>query len=111
MHMDALTMAAAVLNDLPFEEAYPLALQLPHHSAVSFNSPISQAAYEKIPVTYIVCEKDLIVPPKMQRKFISTIEELSGKSVDVRTMECGHCPQWSCPEKLVEVVLEAARLG
>ena len=110
MHVDAIQMAPAILNDLPFEEAYPLTLQLVCHSAISFRSPIKQVAYETIPVSYILCEKDVIISPDTQKNFIAVLQE-NGREVDVRTMDSGHCPNWSCPEKLVEVISKAAEMG
>ncbi|KAF1840403.1 alpha/beta-hydrolase [Cucurbitaria berberidis CBS 394.84] len=108
MHMDAVQMAGAIRNDLPYEEAYPFALQLPYHSAISFQEPITQAAYKTIPVSYIVCERDMIINPDTQRRFIKTIEEESGREVDVFGLDSGHCPNWSQPEKLVEIIVTNA---
>ncbi|KAH7399607.1 Alpha/beta hydrolase fold-1 [Pyrenochaeta sp. MPI-SDFR-AT-0127] len=110
MHIDAIQMAPAILNDMPFEEAYPHTLTLQHHSAVSFNAPVTQAAYETIPVTYLLCEKDLVVAPETQKRFISVLGE-GGRKVDVVGLQSGHCPNWSQPEKLVEVLVEAAEKG
>ena len=110
MHLSPLLITSAIANDLPWESAYPLALQLPHHSAISFHGAVSQAAYESIPVSYVVCEKDLIITPETQRRFIRTIEE-SGREVDVHSLDCGHCPNWSMPERLVEVVVGIAGGG
>jgi pimeloyl-ACP methyl ester carboxylesterase len=102
--MDALAFAGAVVNDLPWEEAYPLTLQMPHHSRVSFDGKVSKVAYTKVPVTYIVTEKDLIISPEKQRAFIKTVEEAGGK-VRVESLQSGHCPNWSVPEELVEVIV------
>lgn len=103
-------MTPAVLNDLPFEDAYPLVRQLVHHSAIAFSSPTTQAAYKDIPVSYIVCEKDLIITPDVQRRFIRNIEEGKGESgkVDVVSLQAGHCPNLSVPGELVDVVVECA---
>lgn len=107
MHLDAVQMAGAVLNDLPFEDAYPLTLSLAHHSAASFAEAVTEAAYLTVPVTYVVCERDLVVAPEVQRRFVAVMEE-GGRSVHVVALDSGHCPNWSQPEKLVEVVVAAA---
>jgi pimeloyl-ACP methyl ester carboxylesterase len=110
MHIDPVLMAPAVCNDLPYIQAYEHALQLPHHSAISFQNESTQASYKDIPVTYIFCERDLIVSPELQQKYIDTIEEVSGRKVDVRRIDSGHCPNWSKPEELLGLIADAAAL-
>ena len=110
MHMDPIVMASFVCNDLPYAQAYEHALQLPHHSAVSFQSEVTQVSYKEIPVTYIFCEKDVVINPETQQRFIDTIEEVSETKVDVKRIDAGHCPNWSKPEELVELIVGAAEL-
>lgn len=112
MHVDALGMASAVVNDLPWEKAYPLALLMPHHSRVSFDGVVTKVVYGESgapPVTYVRCEKDLIISPEKQGEMI---ERLKGAGVEVRveSLECGHCPIWSMPGELVEVIVRNAEL-
>ena len=110
MHMDPVLMAQIVCNDLPYAQAYENVLRLPHHSAASFQSEITQASYKDIPVTYIFCEKDLVISPEIQQRFIDTIEEVSKKSVDVKRIDAGHCPNWSKPDELIKLVVQAVGL-
>jgi pimeloyl-ACP methyl ester carboxylesterase len=110
MHGDAITVASGISNDLPsWEEAYECALQLPHHSAVSFEGIVTKAAYESLPVSYILCEKDYILSPETQRRFIGVLEEVQGKKIDVVSLDSGHCPNWSQPDKLVEILIKEAQ--
>jgi pimeloyl-ACP methyl ester carboxylesterase len=108
MHMDPVIMAPLVCNDLPYAQAYEHALQLPHHSAISFQSEATQTSYKDIPVTYIYCEKDMIISPEIQQRFIDTIEEVSGSKVDVKRLDAGHCPNFSKPKELLELIVGAA---
>lgn len=110
MHSDPVTMALALCNDLPYAQAYEAALLIPHHSAVSFRNEVTQASYKDIPLTYILCERDLIIPPEMQQRFIGNVEKVSGKKVDVRKIDSGHCPNWSRPEDLLKLIVEAAMM-
>ena len=110
MHMDPVLMAPILCNDLPYAQAYENVVQLPHHSAVSFQGEVTQASYKDIPLTYIFCEKDLVINPETQQRFIDTIEEVSGKSVDVKRIDSGHCPQWSKPDELVGLIVQAAEM-
>jgi pimeloyl-ACP methyl ester carboxylesterase len=110
LHLDPLVMAGATMNDVPWEDAYPIALQLAHHSAASFEEKTTQAAYlpgedgKTIPVSYVLCDQDQVISPEMQQQFIHTIEEASGNEVDVHRLEAGHCPNVSCTKRLVEIL-------
>jgi hypothetical protein len=101
-------MAGAVCNDIPWDQGYENALNLAHHSSAAFLEEVSQVAYEEIAVSYILCENDLVVPPEMQEGFIKVVEEATGKEVDVVRLAYGHCPNWSCPDKVAEIVGELA---
>ncbi|XPS70463.1 hypothetical protein M3J09_002680 [Ascochyta lentis] len=103
-------MAPIVCNDLPYAQAYENALKLPHHSATSFQSEVTQASYKDIPVTYIFCEKDMVISPEIQQRFIDAIEEVSGSKVDVKKIDAGHCPNWSKPEELLQLIVEASEM-
>ncbi|KAH6637963.1 Alpha/beta hydrolase fold-1 [Boeremia exigua] len=110
MHMDPTIMAHAVCNDLPYAQAYQNAVLLEHHSGPSFNTAATQESYKELPITYIFCEKDFVVAPDAQQRFIDTIEEVSGKKVDVKRIDSGHCPNWSQPEALLKLIVDATLL-
>ncbi|KAF2847841.1 alpha/beta-hydrolase [Plenodomus tracheiphilus IPT5] len=117
MHLDALTFAPALLNDIPFEDAYPLALTIRTHSAKAFEEKVTSLAYAPAeggkctPVTYVVCERDVIISPERQRELIGRLVESRGEGgVDVRTLDAGHCPHVSVCEQLVGLVGEVALL-
>ena len=110
MHMDPVITAQFVFNDLPYSQAYENACQLSHHSAVSFQSEVTQTSYKDIPVTYIYCERDVVIAPETQQRFIDTIEEVSGSKVDVRRIDAGHGPNWSKPDELIELLVGAAQM-
>lgn len=109
MHMDAVVMAPFVCNDLPYAQAYENTLQLPHHSAASFQSEVTQTSYKDIPLTYIFCEKDMVISPEIQQRFIDTIEEVSGNKVDVKKIDAGHVPMWSKPDELLKLLVDSAQ--
>jgi pimeloyl-ACP methyl ester carboxylesterase len=100
--------AAGVCNDLPWDQAYENALNFAHQSGASFLEGVTQLAYKDIPASYIFCENDLIVAPELQTKFIKNIADATGKEVEVVRLSCGHCPNWSIPEKVAEVVGDLA---
>lgn len=110
MHSDPVIMGAVVFNDIPYAQGYEAALHIPFHSAGSFRNEITQASWMDIPLTYIFCERDLVITPETQQRFIDTVEEVSGKKVDVRKIDAGHCPLLSCPESLLQLIAEATAL-
>jgi pimeloyl-ACP methyl ester carboxylesterase len=101
-------MAGIICNDLPWEVAYENVLSFAHHSGATFLEEVTQVAYKELPVSYILCEKDLVVTPEQQQGFIKVIEEAKGEEVDVVRLPCGHCPNWSCPEKVADILEELA---
>ncbi|KAF2030062.1 alpha/beta-hydrolase [Setomelanomma holmii] len=108
MHIDPVGMAFVACNDLPWDLAYENVLNFSHHSGPSFLEKVTQVAYKDVPVSYILCEDDLIVNPEAQKGFIKVIEEESGRKVDVVGLKAGHCPNWSMPEKLGDVIVAEA---
>ncbi|KAH7408156.1 Alpha/beta hydrolase fold-1 [Phaeosphaeria sp. MPI-PUGE-AT-0046c] len=108
LHIDATTFAAAVCNDLSWDLAYENTLNFAHHSGASFLEPVTQVGYLDIPVSYIFCEKDLVVNPEKQQGFVDVVQEATGKDVHVVKLDSGHCPNWSMPEKLGDVIAEMA---
>ena len=64
MHSVPHQLAFAIGNDFDsWEYAYECAKKLPHHSAVTFTEKVTQIGYEKVPVSYILTEKDVVVAP------------------------------------------------
>jgi len=89
MHTEPLSSASYVCNELPWDLAYSNALNFAHHSGPSFLESVSQVAYASgVPVSYIVCEKDLVVRPEVQRGFVKVLEE-AGRGVSVVSLESG----------------------
>ncbi|KAF2439575.1 alpha/beta-hydrolase [Karstenula rhodostoma CBS 690.94] len=109
MHSDPVQLAGGLGTDFDsWEYAYECALKLPHHSTVSFTEKVTQAAYETVPVSYIFTEKDVILTPEHQESYINLIEEVKGSKIDVIRKPWGHCPNWSQPEELIDMVVGEA---
>jgi hypothetical protein len=52
----------------------------------------------------------LIVSPEKQRGFIKVLEQETGKEIKVVSLKAGHCPNWSMPERLGDVLAELAEM-
>lgn len=81
---------------------------MPCHSAISFANELTYAGYKDIPVSYLVCEEDLCIPPNIQREEIEKIEKVSGRKVDVTSIKTGHVPPASQPQLVVDWILSVA---
>ena len=92
-------------NDLPKEEQQrQLAQTVPHPKAGSFHKP-KVVAYSKIPTTFVYCTEDNAFPYVVQQALVAA-HKSSGIHVDEETVESGHYPFLSVPEKLADVVLK-----
>ncbi|EXJ58602.1 hypothetical protein A1O7_06029 [Cladophialophora yegresii CBS 114405] len=99
--------ARLTFSDMPFEEAKVWADRMSYHSAASFDGKLTYPGYNKIPVSYVFCEQDVILPPEFQRSVIEGIERESGKKVDVLRLSTAHCPNISAPQELAATVVKA----
>ncbi|KAI1753992.1 Alpha/beta hydrolase fold-1 [Xylaria castorea] len=101
--------AVKCFSDIPKEDALRWHAQFALHSAVSFTNPLTHAGYKDVPVSYLLCEEDLVISPEIQRREIEMIETETGSKVDVTSIKAGHCPNVSFPEKVVDWILHVAR--
>ncbi|KAJ2971031.1 hypothetical protein NUW58_g9530 [Xylaria curta] len=101
--------AARTFSDLPKEEGLRLQERFALHSAVSFTNPLTHAGYRDVPVSYLHCEEDVVIPSKIQKREIELIEKESGRKVDVTNVKAGHCPNASVPEKVIDWIIDTAR--
>ncbi|KAI0440534.1 Alpha/beta hydrolase fold-1 [Xylaria telfairii] len=110
LHMaDPERNAAKSFSDLPKEDAIYWQSQFSLHSAASFVNPLTHAGYKDVPVSYLLCDEDLVIFPEIQRREIEMVEVETGSKVDVTTVKAGHCPSLSVPEKVVGWILDVAR--
>lgn len=97
-----------MLSDLPLEEAERWADKMSTHSSTSFANALTYAGYKDVPVSYLVCEQDVIIPPKNQRAMIEMIERESGNKVDVGSIQSGHCANMTELPTVVEWIVQLA---
>jgi predicted esterase len=106
---DAELAAAFCFSDIPKEDALRWNAGFALHSAVSFENPLTYAGYKDVPVSYLLCDEDLVIPPQVQRQEIEMLERETGSKVDVTTIKAGHCPTVSVNEQVVEWLLQVAK--
>ena len=71
-------------------------------SVLSFNQPITQAAWKEIPSTYILCEHDNAIPLVAQ-------EAMSARTNQTMTMGTDHSPFLSAPKNLALILSEVMK--
>ena len=109
MSVDPVVMAPATFSDLSPDLALEWAQKLTSQSLASFSGELTYPAYRHIPTSFIFCERDLIISPDLQRATISFLEgERGGEgSVDVVTLDTGHCPNASVPHETAAAIVKA----
>ncbi|KAJ7231263.1 Alpha/Beta hydrolase protein [Mycena haematopus] len=108
MAMDPAGCAPVVFSDLSPEEALSWAAQMPNHSAISFGQKLTYAAYKDIPVSYLFCEADKCVLPKVQTQIIAAMEsEMGGRTVDRHSVNADHAINVSQPKTMATVIRRA----
>lgn len=91
----------ALFNDCSDERAAAGVAQLRPQSFAGTDQPIPVAAWTQLPSVYVRGEEDL-VPRALGDGFLD-------HCVAVVDLPTGHCPQWSHPELVVEVLAERVR--
>ena len=99
--------AAKVFSDLPHEEGLKWVARMSMQSSRSFTDKLMHDSYCHIPVTYILCTRDKILPPDFQRERIAFLKEAKGGKVDTFELDVGHCPNASAPKETADLVHRA----
>ncbi len=61
---------------------------------------LSQERFGRIARAYVFCSEDRVVSPELQHKMVQATP-----CAQTFTLNCGHVPQLSCPEKLAGIML------
>lgn len=91
-------------NDLPESDMDNLVSSLKHQSKASFYTPLTYAAYQDVPVSYLLCEKDNAIPFPAQQAMVG----IGGPNVVSHICAAGHSPMLNMPERVVDVIRVAA---
>lgn len=78
------------------------------HSAVSFGDPLTYAGYKDVPVSYLVCEEDLVIPAGSQSRMVDLVEQESSRKVDVTKIPAGHAPNATAAQAVVDWIIHVA---
>lgn len=81
-----------------------LVSSLKYQSKASFYTPLTYAAYQDVPVSYLLCEQDNALPFSAQQAMVG----IGGPNVVPHVCAAGHSPMLSMPDKVVDVIRGAA---
>ncbi|KAH9204328.1 Alpha/beta hydrolase fold-1 [Leptodontidium sp. 2 PMI_412] len=81
--------------------------QLSHTSATVFSGKSTHEPWHHMPCTYIYCEEDKAIPLIVQQGITGSI----GSSITTFSIKASHSPFLSVPDKLVEGIKLAAKVG
>ena len=99
---DASFEQAFAQNATPEQIALCRAVQRPI-ALKSIQEKVAAPSWKKKPVWYLVAEEDRMINPKTQRFMAERMK------ATVRSFAVGHTPLFTAPDKVVEIILEAAR--
>jgi pimeloyl-ACP methyl ester carboxylesterase len=93
---------AGLFHDCPTDRADAAIALLRPHSPATSAQPVTGAAWREIPSTYVRCTQDRLPYELVAPAFMELAAE-------VVTMPTGHCPQWSRPDLVAELLIRIAR--
>lgn len=93
-------------NDLPIEERDHWASFLVTVPIEWYTQPVTQTTWKDVPLSWIYTELDEIVTYDVQKKMVKEAQESQGVTIKTYTLNSGHSPFLSMPEKLTAVVKE-----
>ncbi|KAL2107061.1 hypothetical protein VUR80DRAFT_5732 [Thermomyces stellatus] len=87
-YTDIPALAALSFSDMPKEEGGRWARKLVKHSSASFEGPLTYAGFKDVTVSFLLCQHDKLIVPKIQRAEIDMIERETGrKNASIKAME------------------------
>jgi pimeloyl-ACP methyl ester carboxylesterase len=92
---------AGLFHDCPADRADAAIALLRPQSPATSAQPVTGAAWREIPSTYVRCTEDRLPHELVAPAFLE-------HAAEVVTMPTGHCPQWSQPGLVAELLIRIA---
>ncbi|MFI9383172.1 alpha/beta hydrolase [Kutzneria sp. NPDC052558] len=74
------------------------AQELTPQSTRSFREPLGEAAYGRVPATYVICERDAAIPPLLQEQMAE------GIGAAITRLDADHSPWLGRPAELATII-------
>ena len=107
MHFDIEAGAIYLYDGLSTDEALEVGrIYTTIHATTSFLDPSTNAAVDHVPVTYILTEKDNIVPLTKQQEIVENLKSRSADNVSTITVNEGHMLHFLAPVVLAQAIVQ-----
>ncbi|KAH8805374.1 Alpha/Beta hydrolase protein [Xylogone sp. PMI_703] len=93
-------------KDLPEEERKHWESYLSHVPAEIFTQPITHETWKDVPCSWIITEKDEIILPEVQKKWIREAKENHGVEIKSYSVNTDHSPFLTIPDRVIAIVKE-----
>ncbi|TDZ99841.1 hypothetical protein C8034_v005064 [Colletotrichum sidae] len=93
----------AFFNDMSAEDSQVWADKFTFHPAEGWGKSVKYCGWQDVPVDFIICVNDLILPAELQEASASAAEAKTYK------LKAGHMPQLSKTRELGDLVLQAIK--
>lgn len=77
-------------------------------SSYAYLDKLTHEGYKDLPVSYLLCELDQVLPPSLQQDGIDIIEKVSGNKVHVTKIPGDHCPNWTVESLVVDWIVDVS---
>jgi pimeloyl-ACP methyl ester carboxylesterase len=101
-YVDTLDPERVFYQDCAPRQVAEAVARLRPHALTAFREQLTEAAWESVPTTYVVCTRDQAIPPEAQR-------QMATRASRVRELDTSHSPFLSQPQLLAALLREAAR--
>jgi pimeloyl-ACP methyl ester carboxylesterase len=85
--------------DCPPDVAARAAAALEPQRTVVFEQELRAAAWQRVPSTYVICERDNAIPPALQ-------ERMAERAGTISRIDCGHAPFLVRPDEVTSIIKE-----
>ena len=94
------------MQTIPLEESTVFIKTFANFSSYAYQDKLTYEGYKDIPVSYLLCELDQVLPPWLQQEGIDTVEKVSGNKVHVTKIQGDHCPNWTSEHEVIDWLVD-----
>lgn len=105
-HTNPAQVAASCMQTIPLEEATANVKKFANFSSHAYEDKLTYEGYKSLPVSYLRCELDQVLPPWLQQEGIDNVEKASGNKVHVTSIQADHCPNWTSEPEVVDWITD-----
>lgn len=103
-------VAASTFSSLPPEEGVEWGKKISTHSVASFKENLTYDGYADVNIHYIICEKDQVLAPEVQRNMVEMLKANSDR-VKTYSIDSDHAPIVHKSKEVVNVIEEVLKSG